>query len=366
MAANETKGLETTSALHREAAIWFERIHAEEASTEDLGEWQRWLMSSTANQQAFRRVEDFWRRAGELEKPPWATPFELDVDTYDGTMPIASCRRGPAPHRRGSFWALAASLGVLAVALGLYLLVFRGISGWPDFTVFETASSEHRDITLSDGTKVLLGAQSTISVDFTDEARNVVVDSGEVFFNVAPDNTWPFVVRAGAGTITAVGTAFNVENLQGRVVVTVAEGSVDVVSIRAPAEMGTLAATPAHDSAPAPIPTRVEAGQRLVYGKMPIDVQPVDTERVLAWRQGRLEYMGEPLKFVIPDVARYTDRQIVITDPAVEEMLYTGSVMEDEVDDWLTSLGNIFPIDIARINENRVVLQARTAPQEGE
>lgn len=366
MADNRTTGLETTSALHREAATWFERIHAEEASTEDLGEWQRWLMSSTANQQAFSRVEDFWRRAGELEKPPWATSFELEVDTYDGTTPIASWRRGSTPRRRSSFWALAASLGVFIVAFALYLLVFRGISGSPDFTVFETGSGEHRDITLSDGTKVLLGAQSTISVDLTDEARNVVVDSGEAFFEVAPDKSWPFVVRAGAGTITAVGTAFNVENLQGRVVVTVAEGSVDVVSIRAPAETGTPAATTARDSAPAPTPTRVEAGQRLAYGKMPIDVQPADTERVLAWRQGRLEYIGEPLKFVIPDVARYTDRQIVITDPAVEEMLYTGSVMEDDVEDWLTSLSDIFPIDIVRINENRVVLQPRAVSQEGE
>lgn len=366
MADNGTKGLETTSALRREAAMWFERIHAEEVSTEDLGEWQRWLATSKANHQAFGRVEDFWRRAGELEKPPWATSFELDVDTYDGTTPIALWRRGQAPGRRAPFWALAASLGVLIVAFGLYLLVFRGISGWPDFTVFETASGEHRDITLSDGTKVLLGAQSTISVDFNDEARNVVVDSGEAFFEVAPDKSWPFVVRAGTGTITAVGTSFNVENLQGRVVVTVAEGSVEVVSIRARAKVGAAAATAAADSAPAPIPTRVEAGQRLAYGKMPIDVQPVDTERVLAWRQGRLEYLGEPLKFVIPDVARYTDRQLVITDPAVEEMLYTGSVMEDDVDDWLTSLGDIFPIDVVRISDNRVVLQARAEAQEGE
>lgn len=364
MADNGTKGLETTSALRREAAMWFERIHAEEVSTEDLGEWQRWLATSKVNHQAFGRIEEFWRRAGELEKPPWATSFELDVDTYDGTTPVASWRRGSAPRRRSYLWSVAASLVVLTA---LYVLLLRGLPGSSDFAVFETASGEHRDIMLSEGTKVLLGAQSTISVSFTDEARNVVIDSGEAFFTVAPDRTWPFVVRAGARTITAIGTAFNVQNLQGRVVVTVAEGSVEVANIRAPAaETPGSAEKAAPESTLAPPPTRVQAGQRLAYGKMPTDVQPVDTERVLAWRQGRLEYMGEPLKFVIPDVARYTDRQIVMTDPAVEEMLYTGSVMEDDVEDWLTSLGDIFAIDIVRINENRVVLQARAEAQEGE
>lgn len=367
MAGNKTNRPETTGALHREAAMWFERIHAEEASTDDLGEWQRWLASSKANQQAFGRVEDFWRLAGELEKPPWATQFELDVDTYDGTTPIASWRRRSAPKRRSYLWSVAASLVVLTVCAALYVLLFRGLPGSSDFAVFETASGEHRDIMLSEGTKVLLGAQSTISVSFTDEARNVVVDSGEVFFTVTPDKTWPFVVRAGARTITAIGTAFNVANLQGRVVVTVAEGSVEVANIRAPAaEAPETADKTAPESTPAPPPTRVEAGQRLAYGKMPTDVQTADPEIALAWRQGRLEYLNEPLRFVIPDVARYTNRQLVITDPAVEEMLYTGAVLQDEVDDWLTSLTDALPIEIVRIGENRVILQGRADAQERE
>lgn len=353
MVGNETKRPDSNGASRREAAVWFERIHTEDASTGDIGEWQRWMASSRANQEAFGRIEDFWRSAGAIEKPPWPTPFELEVDTYDGSAPITAWRRGPLRKRRTYLWSLAASLAVFACA-ALYLLL-RGFSGPSELAVFETASREHRSISLTDGTKVLLGAQSTMSVDFTDEARNVVVDSGEVFFTVARDRSRPFVVRAGAGTITAVGTAFNVENLQGTVVVTVAEGSVDVLSVRAPA----AAAGQGAESTPAPVPRRVQAGERLAYGKVATDVQPVDTERTLAWREGRLEYMGDPLKLVIPDVARYTDRQLVIADPRIEEILYTGSVMTDDVDDLLTSLSDAFDIEVVRVGEDRILLRMR-------
>lgn len=363
MVGNETKRPDSNAAPRREAAVWFERIHAEDVSTEDIGEWQRWLASSPANRDAFGRIEDFWRRAGELEKPPWPTQFEIDVDTYDGTAPVADWGRVPVRKRRTYLWTLAASLAAVAVSVAVYSLVSRSISGSSDLAVFETALGEHREIALPDGTKALLGARSTMSVDFTDEARNVVVDSGEVFFTVVRDRSRPFVVRAGAGTITAVGTSFNVENLQGTVVVTVAEGSVDVLSVRAPAAAPTEQSA---ESTPAPVPRRVQAGERLAYGKIATDVQPVDTERTLAWREGRLEYMGDPLKLVIPDVARYTDRQLVITDSTVEEILYTGSVMTDDVDDWLTSLSDVFAIEVVRVGDDRVLLQARKPVERNE
>lgn len=366
MAGNKSNRPEGSGALLREAATWFERIHAEEVATEDLGEWQRWLASSSANQQAFSAIEDFWRRAGELEKLPWATQFELDVDTYDSTTPVAAWRQRPAPRRRSHLWTFAAAFGGVAACVAVYVLVDRGFSGPPELAVFETASGEHRQIALPDGTNVLLGARSTISVTLTDEARNVVVDRGEVFFDVASDKSWPFVVRAGATTITAVGTAFNVQNLEGRVVITVAEGAVEVANIRARAETADAPQRMASESAPAVQPRRVKAGERLAYGAVATEVQPVDPEMALAWRKGRLQYLNEPLRFVIPDVARYTNRQLVITDPAVEELLYTGSVMQDQIDDWLTSLGDIFPIDIERIGENRVVLQGRGTTQQGE
>ncbi len=366
MRGNETKRLETTSTLQREAATWFERIHAEEVSTEDLGEWQRWLMTSTANQQAFGQIEDFWRRAGEIEEPPWASRFELDVDTYDGTISVAAWRRGSEPRRRSSWRTLAAAFGGAAACAALYLLVFGDFTRVSEFTVFETASGEHREISLPEGTKVLLGAQSSISVNLTDEVRNVVVDRGEVYFDVASDRSWRFVVRAGAGTITAIGTAFNVQNLEGRVVITVAEGVVEVTNVRAPAGTADSSRKTASESAPSVLPKRVRAGERLAYGEMATDVQPVDPEMALAWRKGRLQYLNEPLKFVIPDVARYTNRQLVITDPTVEELLYTGSVMQDQIDDWLTSLGDIFPVDIERIGENRVLLMARAATEKDE
>ncbi len=362
----DTSTPEIGDELRREAAVWFERIHSDDVSTEQLAEWQRWVATSAAHARAFKDLEDFWRIAGAVEEPSWPTKFELEVDTYDGSMPIEAWRARARPMhsvRRHLHWpALAAAFVGAAACVAVYLLMYRGFGGATEVAVFQTASREHREVVLQDGSRVLVGAQSSVSVNLTDEERNVTVDSGEAYFEVEKDKSRPFVVRAGRGTITAVGTAFNVENVEGRVDVIVSEGAVEVLDISLPAS-GRSAAV--HGSAPmvtaAQQPTRVEAGQRFVYGAtMVSEVKTVDTARVLAARKGRLEYLGEPLKYVVADVARYTDKQLVITDPLVEETLYTGVFLESEADDWLVSLPDTYPqIEVVRIGERRVVLQLR-------
>jgi len=355
--------------LRREAAVWFERIHSDDVSTEELAEWQRWVATSPAHQRAFKDLEDFWRIAEKLEEPAWPTSFELDVDTYDASTPIEAWRQRPRPQarrdRRYLHWpALAAAFVGAAACVAAYLFVFRGFGGSTEVAVFQTASREHREVVLKDGSQLLLGAKTSISINFSDEARNVVVDSGEAYFDVAKDKARPFIVRAGTGTITATGTAFNVEYVEGRVDVIVSEGSVEVLDINLPASSDSAGQEGAGPMAPAPQPTRVEAGQRFVYGATTVsEVKAVDTARVLAARKGRLEYLGEPLKFVVADVGRYTDRQLVITDPAIEEMLYTGVFLESEADDWLASLPDTYPqVEVVRLGDKRVVLQLRALP----
>lgn len=351
--------------LRREAAVWFERIHSDDVSTGDLAEWQRWIATSPAHQRAFKDLEDFWRIAGKVTQAPWPSTFDLEVDTYDGSTTIEEWRARPQarrPERRYLHWpALVAAFVGAAACVAVYLIIYRGFGGSSEIAVFQTASGEHRHVVLKDGSKVLVGAKSSVSVNLTDEARNVVVDTGEAYFEVAKDKSRPFIVRAGTGTITATGTAFNVEYVEGRVDVIVSEGTVEVLDISLPASNNSAVEEGAGPAKPAPQPTRVEAGQRFAYGTSTAsEVKAADTGLVLAARKGRLEYSGESLKYVVADVERYTDRQLVITDPAIEELLYTGVFLESEAEDWLASLPDTYPqIEVARIGDKRIVLQLR-------
>src|SRR5690606_35324362 len=129
-----------------------------------------------------------------------------------------------------------------------------------------------REYRLSDGSRITLGAGSRIRVDYTAAARRLTVEAGEAFFAVARDPQRPFVVHAGSGTITALGTAFNVRSLAGRVVVTVVEGKVEV-------EGHPSADTDAQDGA-----SQLGAGQTVAYGEAPSPVRTVDTSIATAWR----------------------------------------------------------------------------------
>jgi transmembrane sensor len=347
-----------SEALKREAAVWFELIHSDEPSTEALAQWQRW-MAEPEHRQAFRQVEDLWRAAGHIKNPPWATLAEMQADEYEGVQSVAKWNaqaEARAPKQR--LWTLAAGVGAIAAGVTLYFMYFAnaGLPGAATQSV-QTAAIEHRDVTLPDGTRVTLGARSAISVAFTDSERGVRVERGEVFFNVASDKSWPFVVRAGERTITAIGTAFNVVQQGDRFEVTVAEGVVDVVEL-APSPRGA-------DRAAAQVPARKErlkAGQRLSSERGASAIETVNIEEALTWIAGRRTYLNEPLRNVIPDIARYTNRTLVISDPAIEQMLYTGTVMQGGVDDWLTGLGHAFPeIEILQAGDNQTILRLKAS-----
>jgi transmembrane sensor len=314
--------------LLREAAEWLELVQRDDPSTEDLARWQAWLAGSDERRAAFRRVEDLWHAAAQLERHP-----------------RTQTRRLMSPRM------LAAA--VTAVAVGVLFWVWAPWSpfGLRDLSVVETGPGEHRQLALPDGSQLVLGARSAIAVRYTTATRYLVMESGEAYFNVGHDAERPFVVRAGTATITAVGTAFNVRRVEDRVVVTVVEGSVDVANV-IPVRMSDTRRQQ-------PKSMRVQAGQEMVYGDGVDEMRLADVGEVTSWQAGRREYLRESLKYVVPDVGRYTTRRIVIADEKVAAMPYTGTVLEGEVDDWLQSLELAFPIEVVHVDDETVVLRSR-------
>jgi transmembrane sensor len=331
---------DTPATLLREAADWFVRIHAEEVTTQDLGAWQLWLAQAPENRRAFQNIEDLWRDAGEVQTRSWPLPKELSDDHYRGQQPVEDWLTRKRAARVMHSWrrplAIAATVAVLAISAGLVFWLQAELRPVPDVASLATTRAEERQVSLSDGSRLTLGAQSKVDIDLSRTARNVSIDSGEAFFKVAREQR-PFVVHAGQGTITAIGTAFNVRHLDGRIVVTVAEGRVKVDAGRDVAY--------------------VSAGEQLAYGAAARaqTVRSVDPAVATSWRDGKLKYLNEPLRFVIADVNRYASKRVVIADPAVGDLLYTGTILPDELEDWLTSIREAFPVDVREEPETAVL-----------
>jgi ferric-dicitrate binding protein FerR (iron transport regulator) len=49
---------------------------------------------------------------------------------------------------------------------------------------------------------------------------------------------------------------------------------------------------------------------------------------------------------VVADVNRYSSRKLIISDPAVARMTYTGTVLIGSIDEWLRAMPGEFPIKV--------------------
>ncbi len=317
-----------SAALQREqAAEWFVNLQGGDGAdlpADELRRWEQWI-AKPGNQVAFERIAAVWTEAGALQRPALSAGMEAGSD-----------RRG----RRS--WMMAAALTAVAMGLGsggAYWLTSRMADR---NAVHVTGRGEHREVSLTDGSAVLLGASSRLIVRYSAAGRVVELERGEALFNVARDVSRPFEVAAGGTTVTALGTAFNVLHSGERTVVTVTEGRVEVNS-----------------GGPQP-PAQLASGEQLscdAAGHAGAIVS-VDPAVAAGWRDGRRHYRRETLRRVVEDVNRYSSRHITV-DPAVADLELTGVLMYGQIPQWTEGLQRIFPVEIVAAGDNSLMIRPR-------
>jgi transmembrane sensor len=203
---------------------------------------------------------------------------------------------------------------------------------------------------------VTLGAQSAISVQFSAGRRSVSVDYGEAWFKVAHNPARPFMVAAGPKTITALGTAFVVQRDTDRVIVTVTEGTEEVAPRRS-ADAEPLALQAVLNMRQGG--TRVVPGERLSYndGGSASVIEPADPQAATAWSEGQLEFDHMPLRDVVQVINRYSRRTIAV-DRSSGAKIFTGLVLQDQIDKWIHRLAAIYPVEIL-VRGEQVCVRAR-------
>lgn len=326
----------------QEAMTWLMRIRDGSLSERDLAQWTVWYESDERNKRAFDEMQRFWIGAGAL------------ADDTSGCERIRCLleegSRAPMPSaRRPAKWlvlplALAASAALAAFLA--FALIHRPSRGGPSSLPNPPLV---RETLLPDGSKVELAPRSVLQVRYTPKERRVVLRTGEAYFSVIHDPARPFILSVNHLVIRDVGTAFNIRDADGRTVVTVVRGALDVVSGASPGAM-TKTTT-----------VRLTAGEQVDWGgsrARPV-LAKADVGRVLAWRAGRLEYVAQPLSSVIADVNRYARRPVVIGDAAAGRILFTGTVFTRSADEWVQSLPNEFPVELISTGGRSLILASR-------
>jgi transmembrane sensor len=336
----EVHRLPSTADAEREASAWFARMNADDVTADDRTRFDAWLGAHSCNAQAYAEVSATWQ---ELVK---SGPLVRAV-SFGQVMNAAA-----APPPRGRRWmAIALAAGIGAIVLGGAWNLYKQQAE----TGFQTAIGEQAAVALSDGSSFNLNTNSRVLVDYSGRARVILLERGEAFFKVAHDTQRPFWVRAGNSWVRAVGTAFNVYLSPTGPVVTVSEGTVNVVSA------GSKEVPPS-DPAVTKSAASVTAGEQAdVRDRAEVihELNSAQLSRSLAWRQGSLDFDNQPLGDVADELMRYTTLRIEFDDDALRSLPVGGTFQTspEGAEALLTMLRDGFGTTIRRDGHGHVYIE---------
>lgn len=343
----------------QEASDWLLRMDNPNRTEEDVNEWLRWCDQDPENLLAFEAFQRDWRDLDALKVGIDAEVSAPAARVVSDDLILSELQKKALPEQKfhrpsisRAQWrkltvrlATAACLALIALAVILLLPHERDVS-IPRQQV--AATQTNRAATLPDGSRIILSAQTSIDVDFNGAKRNLELSAGEAYFKVKHDRRHPFIVHAGDISVTAVGTAFDVRRESDGVTVTVEEGTVEIAG-NVFAKKGL------------PTTWRAEAGYRLTYSSQgrTAKIASVDTSSALEWRGGELAYVWEPLGAVIEDLNRYSQHKVIIKDPAIAELRFTGTVFTASVADWVKAVEQAYPVRADNAANGDIVLDRR-------
>ncbi|CAB3688617.1 hypothetical protein LMG1866_01941 [Achromobacter ruhlandii] len=320
--------------LHEAAAEWLVRRQDASWSTQDERDLDAWLAASPAHRGAYAQVSRTWRDLSDTPRP-----------TLASDRPAAAAPRG----WRGLMGQAVFSRALAAVCA--MLVVGAGVSGYhwantPGYVLeVSTGAGEMRQVDLPDGSHIAVNFGSTLQVRYYPGRREVVLNQGEGFFEVAPDSGRPFTVDARQSRVTVVGTAFNVRTTPDEVFVKVLHGRVRVQPDRAKA--GTELALGAEQGVS--VDTRAASYQTTA----------VAADGIGGWRNGRLVFRRTPLGEVAQEVAQYLGRPIALGSPGLKSLPVSGFAATTAPAAFVEALPDLLPLRVARTPDGGYLILAR-------
>lgn len=342
------------SAINEQAAYWVVRLHSDQRTRADEETFRAWLEENPAHADAYADCAALW------------DGVSIAVETEEAHE-ILRHLRAPThtPRRLSRRTVLLGGMGAAAAAVAAVVVSPLAARGEQ---TFRTKPGQQKHIHLDDGSGVLLNTDSKLRAKFVAAERRLFLDRGQAFFQVAKDETRPFRVFVGSDEIRAVGTAFEVRRIGDVALVTIEEGQVAIYrasNAKAPwaANVAPLKGAE-RPSTGSPVPATpavmlAPGNQVELDAAKPLEVRQVDLRKAQAWRYGRMILDGAPLGETVADLNRYGGVQIVLADPKLANLRVSGVFHTGRPDDFVEAITTAFPVQVARQDENTIVLRPR-------
>lgn len=341
---------------HEKAAAWLARVD-KGMSAEDEVEMRNWLREDKRNREAFFELAALWDEADRLAELAELFPLEEAVP------------RPARPRVAHRWWyATAAAIGLAGIAV----FVMDGASlptsgqaqqGAAFATEYRTSVGGRVTERLPDESVVELNTDTALSVDYSAAERNIFLERGEAFFDVAHDASRPFNVHVAGRIVEALGTTFNVRlAVDGGIQVMVTDGRVRMMDAagEAPGSVDRTAGRP--EQTPTLLARGelavVESRRALEYAGPEVQrLDPAEVDAKLAWQRGVLIFRGESLESVLDEVSRYTTTEFVLAEQELASVRVGGYFRAGDIDSLLVALRENLDIESSQAGDDRVVLR---------
>ncbi|MDO6567131.1 FecR domain-containing protein [Alteromonas sp. 1_MG-2023] len=352
---NNIRQFSSKEDIQEQACLWISRLDRE-LSDDEKAQLDVWLAESPNHRKALMEAASLWDDMSVLNELSGLFPhYQNKTETKAHNR--NKRRVGIVTQTRMS---VAAAFLVMAIAIGV--VVDRVWLEEPDVVAhvaekIETGIGEQKNLVLSDGSTLLLNTNSRVTVDFSDKVRNIVLLKGEAHFEVAHDTTRPFTVTAGNNTVTAVGTAFNMQYVDDNAFELVVTDGKVLVKDRFSAFSGNQSLF-----SKAPVAGEGQlmfAGEKATI-KGDVDARESlsqdDIDDDLAWQQGMIVFKGERLEAVLAEIGRYTQVHFQISDESLKSRRVAGYFKVGDIDGLLAALKNSFNIDYEKVSDTSIQL----------
>lgn len=269
----------------------------------------------------------------------------------------------------------------MRVAAVLILVTFIGMGGRYIYLQKEknplaltekaTQPGQKSTLVLSDGTQIRLNSMSKITFleEFSDKTREVFLE-GEAFFDVAHNETRPFIIRTGGLTTQVLGTSFNVKAFPGEEIeVTVATGKVQV-------SRTTLAKSLPKNYNENTTESPLEGERSSVVYLVPneqatfspatgiIEKHEVKLDNYLAWKEGIIQFDNVELGDAVKTLERWYGVTITFQKEKTKHCRIQGSYKDENLFNILRSFQYILGIEARMINGNEIIINGEcNSPQ---
>lgn len=246
---------------------------------------QQWLADEEHVDEKNEALRELWGQAGEQRIPDGMQQSIRRMQQNLGIQPATSHR-----NYQLLIWRVAAVFLLAVSSVSVYLMLEKERPE-KDLVECYIPTAEIRELTLPDGTHVMLNSKSTLLYpdQFSGETRSVYL-IGEANFKVKPDKKHPFIVKANDYQVTALGTEFNVNAYpeSNELIATLLKGSVKV-------EFNNLISN-----------VILKPNEQLIYNKHTKEhnLRLPEIGDVTAWQRGELVFSNMPLEDIFTNLER--------------------------------------------------------------